>query len=458
MMKNQPKRVAIIGGGVSGLSAAYFLEEHPEYEITLYEKENNLGGNARTVLAKTAEGKPYPVDPVAYLFVTPRYPYFSAWIKQLGVKTHSFTFENYLWNAHKGKGMLITNNIRRMLRSPGKTWDYVWNLFLFSRVIKTIDKLNAEGRLTDEFLMKDFVKEVPYITPKFLQEVFYPLMTFAFHIDVQSMPEQPCGTTLRSYSLAAKSPKMSWCIEGGVQTYVQTVRNMLQRTKVRLGDTVTAVSNSKTSGNNSWKVITSSGEVQEFDEIILALWPHQAAAILKQGAHDLANHFDQTISLLNDVELAWCRATVHNDHHVMPLHKSNWATYSYKFIPYMKTIMATIWSGQAKNAMVFTSYDWSHHEEGVSDQNTLTKPEAPIYDVNVHVRTPPRLPLYKAQQHVLNRQGKDGLWFTSCFLRNTGFHEDGLTTSIDVIKALVPDYSKLPRLTSLIEAAKQNNP
>lgn len=452
-MNYQPKRIAIIGGGVSGLSAAYFLDENPDYEITLYEKENKLGGNARTVIAKTSNGQPYAVDPIAYLFITKRYPYFSAWIKQLGVKTLPLTFENYLWNAHKGKGMLITSNLFKILRSPGKSWNYLWNLFLFSKVIKTIDKLDAEGKLTDELLMKDFVKEVPFITKNFLEEVFYPLMSFAFHVDVKLMPDQPCGTTLRSYSICAKDTKGGWCIDGGVQTYIRTVQDQLQRTSIKLDDTVKSISLNKNSTNTIWKVTTSKGDTQEYDQIILALWPHQAAEVLKNGSNDSNMVFDETIKLLSHVELAWCRAIVHNDSKVMPLNKFNWGTYCYKYIPYIKTIIASIWSGQAKNEEVFTSYDWGNHEDEVSSKNALTKPAEPFYSEHIHVRTPPRLSLYEAQKHIFSRQGLDGLWFSNSFLRNTGFHEDGLATTIEVINTLVTDSSKRSRLDSLIEAA-----
>lgn len=447
--KMSKKKIAIVGGGVSGLSAAYFLDENPDYEVTLYEKEQQLGGNARTVMAKTPSGEKYAVDPIAYLFITKRYPYFSAWIKQLGVKTLPFRFENYLWNAHKGKGILITNKVLKILYSPGK----IWNLFLFSKVIKTIDKLNAQGKLNDELLMKDFIKEVPFVSQKFLQEIFYPLMTFAFHTDVKSMPEQPCGATLKSYSLSSKDPEGSWCIDGGVQTYVQKVRSIIQNTNVITGNTVASVSVQKTDGMNIWTVTTSAGDKQEYDQVILALWPHQAAEVLKNGTLDSATYFAETISLLSKVELAWCRATVHNDSNVMPLNKFNWATYSYKFMPYMKTILASIWSGQAKNAKVFTSYDWSNSEEGISTENALTRPAEPVYCVHTHVRTPPRLQLYETQKHIVARQGLDELWFTNSFLRNTGFHEDGLATSIDVIKTLVPDLSKMERLKGLIQEA-----
>ena len=44
-----PQRIAIIGGGISGLAAAYLLA--PQHSVTLYEAAPRLGGHARTVMA-----------------------------------------------------------------------------------------------------------------------------------------------------------------------------------------------------------------------------------------------------------------------------------------------------------------------------------------------------------------------------------------------------------------------
>ena len=41
------KRLAIIGSGISGLSAAFFLSK--KYNVSLFEKNNTLGGHTRTV-------------------------------------------------------------------------------------------------------------------------------------------------------------------------------------------------------------------------------------------------------------------------------------------------------------------------------------------------------------------------------------------------------------------------
>ena len=57
---NEPKKIAIIGAGISGLSAAYFLKD--THDITLFEKSDRLGGHSRTIEIKTQENEFIKVD------------------------------------------------------------------------------------------------------------------------------------------------------------------------------------------------------------------------------------------------------------------------------------------------------------------------------------------------------------------------------------------------------------
>ena len=242
MIKNtNTHRIAIVGGGVSGLSAAYFLEDSPNFEVTLYERLDRLGGNALTIDAQTPDGKTYAVDPVAYLFVKQRYPYFTEWLQLLEIKTLPLTFENYIWDAHRSRGMLLTAQLRKILMYPGRSMAYFRNLYFFRQVIKTIRKLEDQGKLHDRMLMGEFMAQVPNIDSKFIWEVFYPLMTFAFHSDLEEMPNHPCGTTLRTYAKAAEDPNAAYCVDGGIKQYINVVHKSLIRTKLLIKSTVTTV-------------------------------------------------------------------------------------------------------------------------------------------------------------------------------------------------------------------------
>ena len=78
------QRIAIIGGGISGLSAAYLLAPH--HAVTVYEAEPRLGGHARTVLAGRRGDQ--PVDTGFIVFNEPNYPNLVALFEHLGVPTY----------------------------------------------------------------------------------------------------------------------------------------------------------------------------------------------------------------------------------------------------------------------------------------------------------------------------------------------------------------------------------
>ena len=69
-MPIRPKKIAVIGGGISGLGAAYVLSNR--YQVTLFEAENRLGGHARTVFA--GKNGNQAVDTGFIVFNYPNYP------------------------------------------------------------------------------------------------------------------------------------------------------------------------------------------------------------------------------------------------------------------------------------------------------------------------------------------------------------------------------------------------
>ncbi|MEO8895944.1 MAG: FAD-dependent oxidoreductase, partial [Rhizomicrobium sp.] len=75
-------KIAVIGTGISGLSAAYFL--HEQHDITVYEKADRPGGHSRTVTVQHGN-RIIPVDTGFIVFNEKNYPNLTALFHHLGV-------------------------------------------------------------------------------------------------------------------------------------------------------------------------------------------------------------------------------------------------------------------------------------------------------------------------------------------------------------------------------------
>jgi len=81
------KKVGIIGGGVSGLSAAWHLHSNcPDVEVHIFESADRLGGHAHTISVTPTNEKPIDVDVGFMVFNESNYPNMTAWFKEMGVE------------------------------------------------------------------------------------------------------------------------------------------------------------------------------------------------------------------------------------------------------------------------------------------------------------------------------------------------------------------------------------
>ena len=103
-------KIAVLGAGISGLGSAYILSK--KHEVDLYEKDNRLGGHARTTIVND-EDKTFGVDTGFLVFNHPTYPLLTKLFEQLNVKIEnsdmSFAFwdrdNNRAYNGSSLKGM-----------------------------------------------------------------------------------------------------------------------------------------------------------------------------------------------------------------------------------------------------------------------------------------------------------------------------------------------------------------
>src|ERR1700689_4885369 len=93
-------RIAVLGGGITGLAAAHCLDsEH--LDVTLLERRPVLGGNAHNEFV-THGNQLVPVDDAVDVFWPQRYPFFTGWLRRLGVGAERMDFGPTLWGLFRG--------------------------------------------------------------------------------------------------------------------------------------------------------------------------------------------------------------------------------------------------------------------------------------------------------------------------------------------------------------------
>ncbi|MEM9970677.1 MAG: FAD-dependent oxidoreductase [Pseudomonadota bacterium] len=410
------KRIAVVGGGISGMGAAYFLAE--DHRVVLFEAESRLGGHARTVVAGKRGDQ--PVDTGFIVFNDKNYPNIQRLFKALDVpiapSNMSFGVSARGGSLEYGLASIDTiftqrrryldprflRMIRDMLRFNAKAEDTV-------RPGMTIGELVSELRLGAWF--RDY-----YITPfsgaiwstpvrHILDFPAHALVQFFKNHDLLDWVEDPQWYTVRG---------------GSVEYVTRLGAAMMQRAvDVRLGAVMRGVRRTAF----GVEVRTDGGEWEQFDEVVFA------------------THSDQTLGLLSDisgvertalsaVRYQPNRAVLHADPAVMPKNKKVWSSWSY------------VDTGKSPDAPIDLSY-WMNSLQPIPHDDpmfvTLNR-EAPIREELIYDEVTFHHPVYDAaalaaQDTIRAINGQNRTWFCGAWMKN-GFHEDGLASAIDVVEAM----------------------
>ena len=173
------KKVGIIGGGVSGLSAAWHLHTNcPDVEVHIFESEDRLGGHANTISVTPANEKPIDVDIGFMVFNDSNYPNMTAWFKQMGVEMEDTDIslsvsldEGKMEWSSLGLGGLFANKSQIFRQS-------------FHRFVKDIIRFNEEaGKLLTltlddprrQVTIKQYLREEGY-SEEFATHYLLPMM------------------------------------------------------------------------------------------------------------------------------------------------------------------------------------------------------------------------------------------------------------------------------------------
>lgn len=411
------RRIAVIGGGISGLMAAHLLAR--DHAVVLFEAERRLGGHARTVMAGRHGNQ--PVDTGFIVFNKVNYPNLTRLFETLDVPIAQ---SDMSFGASVGGGWMeygtTTNRAflaqKRNLLRP-RFWGMFRDMVHFNR--------NALSASREPDLTIGGLLEKLGTGAWFRDYYITPLSGAIWSTPTRGILDFPAEAMIRffaNHNLLGLSGQHQWfTVRGGSAEYVRRLAARLDRQGVetRLDAAVAAVR--RTPGGVL--VRTRGGEWELYDEVVLA------------------THSDVTLRLLADataseraalgaIRYQPNEAVLHADPSAMPRRRAVWSSWN--------------WSqAEGPRADRIDLTYWMNNLQPIPREDPLfvtLNPNRPIDERLIHDVTTFRHPVYdlaalQAQAQLRALNGRAGTWFAGAWMKN-GFHEDGLASALDVVAGL----------------------
>ena len=413
----QPRRIAVIGGGISGLGAAYSLAT--DHQVTLFEAEPRLGGHARTVMAGKRGDQ--AVDTGFIVFNYANYPNLVSLFEDLDVPVaqSDMSFSASL------RGGALEYGLRDLKAVFAQKRNAVNPRFL--RMLRDILYFNAHAldRARDPSQsLGDFLDEMG--TGAWFRDYYLlPLSGAIWSTPAEKIMDFPAYALIRffeNHALLNHTGQHQWyTVQGGSVEYVRRMAAALvgMGADLRTGCPVAGVRRRPGRAD----VRPEGGEWESFDEVIFATHSDDSLRLLTDPT-------PQEARALGAVAYQPNRVVLHNDTSIMPKRRACWSSWNYTEDAgkVMNQIDLTYWMNSLQpipqDDPMFVTLNSTREirEEAIFDEVTLRHP---VYDLGA----------LEAQAALAARNGTLNTWFCGAWMKN-GFHEDGLASAVEVAGAL----------------------
>jgi predicted NAD/FAD-binding protein len=412
------QRIAVIGGGISGLATAWLLGQR--YTVRLFEREAVLGGHAHTVTIADPQGA-VAIDTGFVVYNERNYPLLTRLFSTLGVVTQptemSFAYSLQPRGIeYAGSDLNTLFAQRRNLLRP-RFMRMVADVLRFNRLGK---RLLAETGLGDETLGA-FLDEYRF-GPGFIEDYLLPMAASIWSCPTETMRQFPARSFLeffRNHGLLNIEDRPQWrTVVGGSQAYVQRLAAQLGPDVIR-HEAVLRVERVE----NMWRTETSRSS-ETFDAVVFACHADEALAMLEEPTAEQA-------SVLAACRFQDNRALLHTDVRLLPSSHRVWSSWNY----------LTRRQGVDDQRVSVSYYMNRLHAldrrtEYIISLNPWSEPHPTTLLGEYHWRHPILdMDAAAAQARLASVQGQNGVYMAGAWT-GYGFHEDGMRSAVAVGRML----------------------
>lgn len=415
-------RIAVIGSGIAGLSAAYLLGRR--HEVTLFEAAPRAGGHSNTVTVEAAAG-PLAID-TGFIVCNPvNYPNFFKLMAELGVPLRPSDMSLGVSVAGGRVEWAGDNNLLKIFAQPSlmASPTHLRMLTAVLRFNRHVKKLLAEDRLPD-ITLGEFLAQHRYpmaLRVRYVAAMAGPIWSSSTR-GVMAFPFPAFARFFDSHGLLNVADRPQWMtVDGGSRSYVD---RFLARASadIRLATPVRDIERAP-----EGVMLRTDTDEGAFDAVLCAAHADQALAMLVDA--DSAER-----ELLGAVPFARNRALLHTDAALMPRRRRAWSSWN-----------ALLAEDGLSDDPIGVTY-WMNRLQGLPGAQqwflSLNPPTPPARESVVY-ETEYMHPQYTsatiaAQQRLPAIQGRGGVWWAGAWTAY-GFHEDGLLSGLRAVAGIDRD-------------------
>lgn len=405
-------KIAIVGGGISGLYAAHYLSK--QHHVTLYEAHDTLGGHTDTH-SITIKERNYKIDTGFIVFNEHNYHYFCRFLNDLGVASQPSIMTFSVADALSG--------IEYNATTLDKLFCQRRNLFRpqFYRMVRDILRFYREAPALlnssdDELTLGDYLDQQHY-SQTFIDDHILPMASALWSGPpqiVRNFPARYFVAFMANHQMLKTDNRPQWrTVCGGSSTYVQAFKQSFNG-ELRLDCPVQAIIR-----DNNGISIETKGDQKYYDKLILACHSDQALGLLQNAS-------DQETEILGAMSFQENDVVLHTDASLMPKHPKAWASWNALKLNEPQThctvtyYMNMLQNLEAPEPLLVTL----NCTDRIDSEKILKRRSYhhPVY-------TPASLAAQKRRTEI---NGVNNTWYAGAYW-GWGFHEDGAKSAQEVV-------------------------
>ncbi len=420
MVNESSKNILVVGGGISGITAAYVLSRR--HNVTLLERNGYLGGHTNTRVVEDPINPELSVD-TGFIVCNPRnYTNFYKFLDQLGVARQDSDM-SFGFSCERTGLQYMGPSVKEFLMAPGNLLNprFLGMILEQQRFNRRALKELREGRLGEQPL-GDYLRSVG-ASQYFFDNYLAPLIGSIWSAPDSNALEFPAlsfFTFFQNHGMLELSKRPQWqTIVGGSHAYLKAFRAAFKG-DVRIGAAAQAISRDE----KGVVVALQGGEPERYDAVVIATHADEALKLL-------ADPSPEENAALGSWGYSRNRTVLHTDASVLGPRRRLWAAWNYR-----RRV-----NSRADSPVAITYYmnklqRLKAQRDYFVTLNALEDidPRSVLYEVDyTHPIYTPQSPL--SQKAIREMNGARNTYFCGAYMRY-GFHEDGVISALDVARQM----------------------